>query len=53
VQAVTEAVLELLRSGQTGALATVVQVSGSTPQNPGARLLVRPGHRFSRTGPWP
>jgi xanthine dehydrogenase accessory factor len=41
VQAVTEAVLELLRSGQTGALATVVQVSGSTPQNPGARLLVR------------
>ena len=41
MQAVTEAVLELLRSGQTGALATVVQVSGSTPQNPGARLLVR------------
>jgi xanthine dehydrogenase accessory factor len=41
VQAVTEAVLELLRSGQTGALATVVQVSGSTPQNPGARLLLR------------
>ena len=38
---VTEAVLDLLRSGQVGALATVVQVSGSTPQSAGARLLLR------------
>jgi xanthine dehydrogenase accessory factor len=38
---VTEAVLDLLRSGQLGALATVVQVSGSTPQSAGARLLLR------------
>lgn len=36
----TEALLELLRSGRTGALATVVRVSGSTPQTPGARLLL-------------
>jgi len=40
MQVVTEAVLDLLRSGQAGALATVVQVSGSTPQTPGARLLL-------------
>lgn len=39
MQAVTEALLELLRNGQSGALATVVQVSGSTPQSAGARLL--------------
>lgn len=39
--AVTEALLELLRTGQAGALATVVQVSGSTPQVAGARLLLR------------
>ena len=50
MQAVTEAVLELLRSGQTGALATVVQVSGSTPQSPGARLLLR--HDGSAVGSW-
>lgn len=41
MQAVTEALLDLLRTGQAGALATVVQVSGSTPQTPGARLLLR------------
>lgn len=40
MQAVTEALLELLRAGQAGALATVVQVSGSTPQAAGARLLL-------------
>jgi xanthine dehydrogenase accessory factor len=40
MQAVTEALLELLRTGQAGALATVVQVSGSTPQVAGARLLL-------------
>ncbi|MEY4545431.1 MAG: hypothetical protein RL685_1626, partial [Pseudomonadota bacterium] len=40
MQAVTEALLDLLRSGQAGALATVVQVSGSTPQVAGARLLL-------------
>ena len=41
MRAVTEALLELLSSGRTGALATVVQVSGSTPQSAGARLLLR------------
>lgn len=40
MQAVTEALLELLRAGHAGALATVVQVSGSTPQVAGARLLL-------------
>jgi xanthine dehydrogenase accessory factor len=38
---VTEALLDLLRSGQDGALATVVMTSGSTPQVPGARLLLK------------
>jgi xanthine dehydrogenase accessory factor len=37
---VTEALLDVLRSGRRGALATVVRVSGSTPQSPGARLLL-------------
>lgn len=39
--AVTEALLDLLRSGDRGALATVIRSSGSTPQRPGARLLLR------------
>lgn len=34
--------LEVLASGERGALATVVRVSGSTPQRAGARLLLRP-----------
>jgi xanthine dehydrogenase accessory factor len=38
----TEALLDLLRSGGSGALATVVRVSGSTPQTAGARLLLLP-----------
>lgn len=38
---VVQALLELLTSRQRGALATVVRVSGSTPQQPGARLLLR------------
>ncbi len=38
---VTEALLALLDSGQLGALATVIRASGSTPQRPGARLLLR------------
>jgi xanthine dehydrogenase accessory factor len=42
VREITEAVLEILASGQRGALATVVRVRGSTPQEPGARLLLRP-----------
>jgi xanthine dehydrogenase accessory factor len=42
VREITEAVLEVLASGQRGALATVVRVRGSTPQEPGARLLLRP-----------
>ncbi|HEY6077401.1 MAG TPA: XdhC/CoxI family protein [Polyangiaceae bacterium] len=38
---VVQALLELLTSRQRGALATVVRVSGSTPQQVGARLLLR------------
>ncbi|MEI9952500.1 MAG: XdhC family protein [Pseudomonadota bacterium] len=38
---VVQALLELLTSRQRGALATVVRASGSTPQRPGARLLLR------------
>jgi len=40
VHEVTEALLELLSSGEAGALATVVKVTGSVPQVPGARLLL-------------
>ena len=39
---VTLAVLEILDEGGRGALATVVRSSGSTPQEPGARMLLRP-----------
>jgi xanthine dehydrogenase accessory factor len=45
VREVTEALLELLRAGEGGALATVVKTSGSTPQAPGARLLLGVGGR--------
>jgi len=41
VRDVVQALLELLTSRQRGALATVVRASGSTPQQPGARLLLR------------
>jgi xanthine dehydrogenase accessory factor len=34
--------LRMLTSGQSGALATVVRASGSTPHKPGARILLRP-----------
>jgi xanthine dehydrogenase accessory factor len=39
---VTQALLEMLRAGQSGALATVIVTRGSTPQVPGARLLLQP-----------
>lgn len=39
---VTEALLEVLNRGGRGALATVVRTSGSTPQQPGARLFLMP-----------
>lgn len=39
---VTEAMLRVLESGRRAALATVVRSSGSTPQQPGARLLMLP-----------
>lgn len=39
---VTEAILAVLDGGGRGALATVVRASGSTPQQVGARLLLRP-----------
>jgi xanthine dehydrogenase accessory factor len=38
---VTEALLEALKRGPRAVLATVVRTSGSTPQEPGARLLLR------------
>jgi xanthine dehydrogenase accessory factor len=37
---ITEALLVLLHDRGRGALATVVRTSGSTPQQPGARLLL-------------
>jgi len=42
VRDVSRAILELLDGGGRGALATVVRVGGSTPQQPGARLLLLP-----------
>ena len=39
---VTHAILGLLDEGGRGALATVVRSGGSTPQRPGARLLLLP-----------
>jgi xanthine dehydrogenase accessory factor len=42
MRAVTQALLEVLDGGGRGALATVVRVSGSTPQTVGARLLLKP-----------
>lgn len=39
---VAEALIEVLNGGGRGALATVVRTSGSTPQEAGARLLLRP-----------
>jgi xanthine/CO dehydrogenase XdhC/CoxF family maturation factor len=36
---IAQAVSELLSRGERGALATVVRAAGSTPQEPGARLL--------------
>ena len=41
VRDVVAALLELLTRRQRGALATVVRVAGSTPQQAGARLLLR------------
>jgi xanthine dehydrogenase accessory factor len=41
VREVVEALLELLKQGQRGALATVVRTQGSTPNRAGARLLLR------------
>lgn len=45
------ALVELLESGHRGALATVVRTIGSTPQQEGARLLLRPdGGRVGTVG---
>jgi xanthine dehydrogenase accessory factor len=41
VRIILQAQLDLLQSRRRGALATVVRVSGSTPQGVGARLLLR------------
>lgn len=46
-----EALAQLLLSGERGALATVVRVSGSAPQRPGARLLLlADGRRLGTVG---
>jgi xanthine dehydrogenase accessory factor len=42
VREVAEALVEVLKSGGRGALATVVRTAGSVPQPAGARLLLRP-----------
>jgi xanthine/CO dehydrogenase XdhC/CoxF family maturation factor/cation diffusion facilitator CzcD-associated flavoprotein CzcO len=42
VRDVAEALLQVLASGQRGALATVVRTAGSTPRQSGARLLLAP-----------
>jgi xanthine/CO dehydrogenase XdhC/CoxF family maturation factor/cation diffusion facilitator CzcD-associated flavoprotein CzcO len=48
---IAEAVLEVLASGQRAALATVIRVSGSTPQQPGARLLLlQDGRKLGTVG---
>lgn len=44
-----EAIGELLAGGGRGALATVTRTSGSTPQTPGARLLLRTDGSFCGT----
>jgi xanthine dehydrogenase accessory factor len=41
VREITEALLDVLKSGRRGALATLVRASGSTPHRPGARMLLR------------
>lgn len=46
---VSQALLEVLQSGRRGALATVVNVSGSVPQQPGARLLLTPDAKLVGT----
>jgi xanthine dehydrogenase accessory factor len=45
VRDVTQALLALLDAGQSGALATVIKTTGSTPQVAGARLLLLPDGR--------
>ncbi|HTV22728.1 MAG TPA: XdhC/CoxI family protein [Polyangiaceae bacterium] len=48
---VTEALLALLQSGREGALATVIETTGSTPQVAGARLLLdADGRRVGTVG---
>lgn len=46
---VTRALAEILEGGRRGALATVVRTSGSTPQQPGAKLVLYPDGRRAGT----
>ncbi len=46
---VTRALAEILEGGRRGALATVVRASGSTPQQPGAKLVLYPDGRRAGT----
>ncbi|MFH1652203.1 MAG: XdhC/CoxI family protein [Chloroflexota bacterium] len=41
MQDVIEAALQTVEKGESGVIATVIRTSGSTPQKPGARLLIR------------
>lgn len=43
MDSVFRAALDLMASGEPAALATVIRVSGSTPQQPGARILLTRG----------
>ena len=49
VREVVEALLELLKQGQRGALATVVRTRGSAPNRAGSRLLLRADGSFVGT----
>ncbi len=49
MKCVAEALLELLDGGERGAMATVVRASGSTPQQPGARMVLFPDGRTEGT----
>ena len=46
---VMQAIMDVLRDGRRAALATVTRTSGSTPQEPGARLLWVEGEAFVGT----
>ncbi|NLE45736.1 MAG: xanthine dehydrogenase [Chloroflexi bacterium] len=51
LESIYESVLELIRQGQTGALATITAATGSTPRGVGAKMLVyEDGHTLGTVG---